>query len=157
MQSWYLTHLEQIFAFHFSIEEGSAHCRSVAAFPSIDHVNTTNGLDYASSAEDADSANDQKRYFALRYPIIMPRLSAAHNPNPGLCPPWLKPDKRLADQSAYAKFNIERSLHTPSVNDEWDTEGMVATMANQVSYWARNTNGGGWNGKMLSKYLIMHS
>ncbi|KAI9666557.1 MAG: hypothetical protein M1821_004493 [Bathelium mastoideum] len=140
----YLKIHPSIFAFHYSIEEGSAHCRSVAAFPSIDHVNTTNGLDYASSAGEADPANQQKRSFALRYPIIMPRLSAAHNPDPNLCPPWLKPDKRLADQSAYAKFNIERSLHTPTLNDEWDTDGMVATMANQVSYWSRNTDDGGW-------------
>lgn len=76
----------------------------------------------------------------------MPRLSASHNPDPKLCPPWLKADERLGDQSAYANFNIERSLHTPSLNGIWDVRGRVASMAGQVTYWSRIRDDGGWDG-----------
>ena len=116
-------------------------------FPSIDHFPTTDGLDYDSILERASSINElEKRRFTLRYPIVMPRLSAVHNSDPGLCPPWLKPMDRLTDQNAYPRFNVERNLETPTQNDIWDEKGKVATMQGQVTYWSRRNTEGGWDG-----------
>ena len=138
----------QIFASHFSLEDGPVHSNSIATFPSINQLNTVDGLDYASSiGGDPNTVNAEKRHFAVGYPVVMPRLSASHNPDPRLCPSWLKPNKRLADQSAYANFNVERSLHTPTLNDIWDVGGRVATMAGQATYWSRTSQDGGWDGR----------
>ncbi len=53
-------------------------------------------------------------------------------------------------QSAYANFNIERSLHTPTLNDIWDEGGKVASMAGQTTQLSRTSQGGRWDGRSFS-------
>lgn len=133
-----------MFASHYSTDEGYG---SLGMFPSIDHFHTADGLDYNSFSSSDDEL--EKRRFTLRYPIVMPRLSAVNNSDPSLCPPWLKPTDRLTDQNAYPRFNVERDLETPTQNDIWDEKGKVATMQGQVTYWSRINADGGWDGTCI--------
>lgn len=143
-----------IFACQYSTEDSSTMSDNITALPSIYQQNTLDGLEYASIRE--ISHNDEKRRFTLRYPIIMPRVSAKQHPDPKFCPSWLKPSTRLRDQSAYPKFIIERGLDTPSLHDKWDARGKVSELEGQVTYWSQILPSGSWNSKCLvfpnSKY-----
>ncbi len=150
MTSRFSSSFAQVFASHHSTQEVSAYTKTIGTFPSIEHFNTTDGLDYESSRADLSLiSNAEKRRFSLRYPVVMPRLSAVHNPDPNLCPPWLKPTERLTNQNAYPRFHVERGLETPDQNDVWDEKGKVATMDGQVTYWSRRNTEDGWDGMSL--------
>ena len=134
-----------LFANHYSTEDSANASDDIVAFPSFRQVNTSDGLDYASSI--GFPLDGEKRRFVLRFPIIMPRVSAAQSANPELCPHWLKPCSRLTDQSAYPRFILERRLDTPTVNDRWDAKGEVSELEGQVTYWSHENPGGGWDGE----------
>ncbi|KAF2143535.1 uncharacterized protein K452DRAFT_224155 [Aplosporella prunicola CBS 121167] len=130
-----------VFANHYNHDSASAHANCMRAIPLSDKLNTEDGMKNPSAVR----PTGEKRRFALRYPTTMPRLSAQHNPDPKLCPDWLKPTPEISNQNAYAKFNIERGIDTPDINDLWDEPGKVAIMDNQVTYWSRPENDG-WAG-----------
>jgi len=134
-----------IFARHNSTVDSSTISDNITAFPSIMHESTQDGLEYESDGEFED--HKAKRSFTLRYPIIMPRVSAKQHPDPRICPSWLKPSSRLRDQSAYPKFIVERILDTPSRYDKWDSRGEMSELEGHVTYWSQILPSGGWNCK----------
>ena len=141
-----------VFANHYSSEDSSTASDDIAALPSVYQHNTRDGRDYASLV--GSSVDTEKRRFTLRYPIIMPRVSASQSPDPKLCPSWLKPSSRLTDQSAYPRFVIERGLGTPTLHDKWDARGQVSELEGQVSYWSHINCAGGWDCKLEFHMLI---
>jgi hypothetical protein len=136
-----------IFARHYTTEDSSTLSDDIVALPSIVQTSTYDGLEYES---DDGALHDpaKRRSFTLRYPITLPRASAKQHPDPTHCPPWLKPNTRLTDQSAYPKFVVERALDTPSTYGQWDARGEIAELEGQVTYWYQNTSNAGWNGKL---------
>ncbi|KAL9090350.1 MAG: hypothetical protein Q9165_005384 [Trypethelium subeluteriae] len=137
-----------VFASHYSIEDGSVVSDNIVAFPSIDEHVTADGLEYSSL--NGMPLDDGNRRFQLLYPISLPAMTAKQNPDPNLCPPWLKPVERLTDQCAYPKFLVERVLSTPSPQHKWDAGGEVWHMEGQVTYWSQVLPSGGWNGVCLA-------
>ncbi|KAH7065719.1 hypothetical protein BKA63DRAFT_496330 [Paraphoma chrysanthemicola] len=64
--------------------------------------------------------------------------------------PWLKPNQRLKDQSAYPRFVVERALETPTRHGHWDTRGEISELEGQVTYWYRTLSSGGWDGERIA-------
>ncbi|KAH3961130.1 hypothetical protein HBI56_209950 [Parastagonospora nodorum] len=137
-----------IFARHYSTGDSSLISECIGDLPSIEQTRTKDGLEYESDDEALHEAA-KKRSFTLRYPIAMPHLSATHHPDPLKCPPWLKPNKRLKDRSAYAQFVVERVLGTSSKRDKWDSRGDISELEGQVTYWFRTSPEGGYNALFL--------
>jgi hypothetical protein len=135
-----------IFARHYSTGNTSTAAENICYLPSVVQAETQDGLNYESDDELLHCPNN-KRSFTLRYPIVMPPLSAKQHPDSHLCPYWLKPDARLNDQCAYPKFLVERSMDTPSKYDQWDTRGEVCGLEGRVTYWHKTSSGGRWDGK----------
>lgn len=144
-----------IFANQYSTEDGSTTSAAITTLPSTSAQFTLDGLEYASINEDLD---DQKRRFTLWYPIVMPRVSATQDPDPQVCPSWLKPDGRVGDRSAYPRFNVERTLRTPHMRDTWDAQGEVSRLSGLVTYWSREAPEGGWNCKwhLQTQHMILN-
>lgn len=142
-----------LFARHYSTEDSSTISDNIVSLPSIVQTSTKDGLEYESEDEDLYEPS-KRRSFTLRYPIVMPRVSAKQHPDPRKCPPWLKPSERLKDQSAYPRFAVERALETPTRHDQWDTRGEISELEGQVTYWYRSLSDGGWDGKSS---LIKHN
>jgi hypothetical protein len=134
-----------IFARHYSTGDSSLISKCIRDLPSIEQTRAKDGLEYESDDEALHEAA-KKRSFTLRYPIAMPHLSATHHPDPLKCPPWLKPNKRLKDCSAYAQFVVERVLDTSSKREKWDSRGDISEHEGQVTYWFRTSPEGGYNG-----------
>jgi hypothetical protein len=135
-----------VFARHYSTEESSTISDNITGLPSVVQTSTENGLDYESDDEQLHKPH-KRRSFTLRYPIVMPRVSAKQDPDPIKCPPWLKPNDRLRDQSANPRFIVERSLETPTSYDPWDTRGEISELEGQVTYWYREVAEKGWEGE----------
>ncbi|CAN9083508.1 unnamed protein product [Alternaria alternata] len=129
-------------------EESSTISDNIIGLPSVVQTSTENGLDYESDDEQLHKPH-KRRSFTLRYPIVMPRVSAKQDPDPIKCPPWLKPNDRLRDQSANPRFIVERSLEKPTSYDPWDTRGEISELEGQVTYWYREIAEKGWEGLLL--------
>ena len=141
-----------VFACHYSTEDSSTVSDNITSLPSATNPSTSDGLDYASDYGSVQE--DEKKRITIRYPITMPRVSAKQNPDPKICPPWLKPSSRLMDQSAYPKFLVERGLDTPSLHDEWDARGEVSELEGQVTYWSTMRENQGWACKCIDSLSI---
>ncbi|CAN9293734.1 unnamed protein product [Alternaria alternata] len=124
-------------------EESSTISDNIIGLPSVVQTSTENGLDYESDDEQLHKPH-KRRSFTLRYPIVIPRVSAKQDPDPIKCPPWLKPNDRLRDQSANPRFIVERSLEKPTSYDPWDTRGEISELEGQVTYWYREIAEKGW-------------
>ena len=136
-----------VFACHYSTEDSSTISHNLMAFPSILKPSVLDGLDYASDNGSEIEIENEKIRITLRYPIVLPRVSAKQHPDPAICPSWLKPSSRLMDQSAYPKFLVERCLETPSPHDQWDAGGEVSELEGQVTYWSTTRHDQGWTCK----------
>jgi hypothetical protein len=134
-----------VFARHYTSEDSSSISDNIISLPSIVQTSTSNGLGYESDDEDLHKPN-KKRSFTLRCPVLMPRVSAKQHPGPLRCPPWLKPNARLREKSAYPRFIVERGLETPTKYDQWDTRGDISELESQVTYRYHMLPKGGWEG-----------
>lgn len=141
-----------VFACHYSTEDSSTISDNLTSFPSVLKSNILDGLDYVS--DDGSEVENEKKRITLRYPIIMPRVSAKQHPDPALCPSWLKSSNRLMDQSAYPKFLVERCLDTPSLHDQWDARGEVSELEGQLTYWSNTRDDQGWSCKCRESILV---
>jgi hypothetical protein len=112
-----------VFASHYSCDQGWAFTHSLGCLPSGSH---------------------DKRRFKLRYSTLMPKTYVQMNRKKP-CPPWLV--KGGPEDWFNPKFNVVRGLETPFDNGDWDYRGKHAELEGQVSYWARTGDGGGWDGK----------
>ena len=152
-----------VFARHYTTEGSSTISDNINSLPSVVQTSTSDGLDYESDDEDLHKPH-KRRSFTLRYPVLMPHVSAKQNPDPLKCPAWLKPNARRRDQSAIPRFIVERILDTPTRYDQWDTRGEISELEGQVTYWYHALPGRSWEGqsKLLpfqfqSKYSWVHA
>lgn len=134
-----------IFARHYSVGDNSLISEDIAACPSVQQTSTQDGLEYESDDE-LLHVPAKRQSFTLRYPIVMPHVSAKQHPDPQRCPPWLKPNERLRDRSAYPQFVVERLLAMAAKSDKWDTRGDVSELEGQVTYWSHSSPKGGYHG-----------
>ena len=142
-----------VFARHYSTEDSSTISDSITSFPSALEPRIPDDQDF--STDDGENSANEKHYIKIRYPVIMPQVSAKQHSNPALCPLWLKPSSRLMDQSAYPKFLVERILDTPSLHDKWDARGEISELESQVTYWSL-THNQGWTGKCTGIYVLIN-
>ena len=94
-----------VFARHCTTEGSSTISDNINSLPSVVQTSTSYGLDYESDDEELHAPR-KKRSFTLRYPVLMPHVSAKQNSDPFKCPAWLKPNGRLRDQSANPRFIV---------------------------------------------------
>lgn len=135
-----------VFAQHYTIEDSSALSTSICSLPSIEKKMSHNGV-RVHGRDDPELTEPYKNNFTLTYPIVMPEVSAKQHPDPEKCPPWLKADSRLGDQSAYPWFVVERCLETPNKHDRWDARGETSELEGQVTYWCRKVSADSWEGQ----------
>lgn len=135
-----------VFARHYTTEGSSTISDNINSLPSVVQTSTSDGLDYESDDEELHAPH-KRRTFTLRYPVLMPHVSAKQDSDSFKCPAWLKPNGRLRDQSANPRFIVERSLETPTRYDQWDARGEISELEGQVTYWYHTLPGSGWEGQ----------
>jgi hypothetical protein len=135
-----------VFAVHYTTGGNSTISDNINSLPSIIQTSTCDGLDYESDDEELHTPR-KRRSSTLRYPVLMPHVSAKQNSDPFKCPTWLKPNARLRDQSANPRFVVARNLETPTKYDQWDARGELSELEGQVTYWYHTLSGGGWEGQ----------
>ena len=135
-----------VFARHYTTGGNSTISDNINSLPSIMQTSTSDGLDYESDDEELHTPG-KRRSFTLRYPVLMPHVSAKQNSDQSKCPTWLKPNARLRDQSANPRFVVSRNLETPTKYDQWDARGEISELESQVTYWYHMLPGGGWEGQ----------